>query len=875
MSRRRERTNIIEQFKQEQTYLLNEEKYFYRRQLEEKKRTSYARIINDFVEPFYGGVIVTFLILKLEEDKDENETISFKSRSPIVIAPVGMETVFRGTIVLVRQEEICVHLKLCPSLLDKNRIFEVSEADDDEFDILLDVIANIRPAGTVPLVDILFDLQISTQNQRKLNFTEDDDNTENEQLNFFNEKLDESQREAVEFCMQQNELAMIHGPPGTGKTTTLVEIIKQEVKNGKKILFSAVSNVAVDNMTEILADENYNVVRVGNPARVSKRSQDETLDFKVQEEASKLREIQATILNLKLQKANPNSIASWEEERKKMKQEFAIRVSSELREADVVLGTLVACSDEMGPLKCLAKNHFDVTIIDECSQAKEASCWIVVPKAPKLILAGDHMQLPPVIHNVHNNEVQEQLSISLMQRLLKQKKTKKTSRKLRTQYRMNELIMKWPSAVFYQNKLIAHHSVANNTLKDTRSVKCNSWTEPVLILIDTKDHSVKYESPKNKSFFNKLEVHEVHSHILKLTESGVKPSQIGVISPYAAQIEVLCAQLGTTFPDIEFKTVDGFQGREKDVIILTLVRSNSQNITGFIGNKKRLNVSITRAKKQLVLVCDTQTVSNEKLIFDFLNFLRKQNRKHLINKSVSIFPADPNNNFSLFKPPQSEEAAKIRRKIRKEMMDNNLPKLKLNRNDKIVGIDCEMVESEDSDVLARVSIVTRGTVLMSSFVACNGDVTNYNTEISGVSEADLIDAPGYPEVVEKVRKILEDADIIVGHGLDHDMKVLGFEFPEEKVRDTSTYPPFLKKGGRTPSLKGLAMKYLDQVIQQGSHNPEEDARAALNIYLMFRQEWEERLYHVKFLQENLNSEGQDDEILDFDSNNRYGVLEDH
>jgi len=317
MSRRRERTNIIEQFKQEQTYLLNEEKYFYRRQLEEKKRTSYARIINDFVEPFYGGVIVTFLILKLEEDKDENETISFKSRSPIVIAPVGMETVFRGTIVLVRQEEICVHLKLCPSLLDKNRIFEVSEADDDEFDILLDVIANIRPAGTVPLVDILFDLQISTQNQRKLNFTEDDDNTENEQLNFFNEKLDESQREAVEFCMQQNELAMIHGPPGTGKTTTLVEIIKQEVKNGKKILFSAVSNVAVDNMTEILADQNYNVVRVGNPARVSKRSQDETLDFKVQEEASKLREIQATILNLKLQKANPNSIASWEEERKK------------------------------------------------------------------------------------------------------------------------------------------------------------------------------------------------------------------------------------------------------------------------------------------------------------------------------------------------------------------------------------------------------------------------------------------------------------------------------------------------------------------------------------------------------------------------------
>jgi len=303
MSIRRDRTNIIEQFKQEQTYLLNEEKYFYRRQLEEKKRTSYARIINDFVEPFYGGVIVTFLILKLEEDKDENETISFKSRSPIVIAPVGMETVFRGTIVLVRQEEICVHLKLCPSLLDKNRIFEVSEADDDEFDILLDVIANIRPAGTVPLVDILFDLQISTQTQR--------------QLNFINENLDESQREAVEFCMHQNELAIIHGPPGTGKTTTLVEIIKQEVKNGKKILFSAVSNVAVDNMTEILANENYNVVRVGNPARVSKRSQDETLDFKVQEEASKLREIQATILNLKLQKANPNSIASWEEERKK------------------------------------------------------------------------------------------------------------------------------------------------------------------------------------------------------------------------------------------------------------------------------------------------------------------------------------------------------------------------------------------------------------------------------------------------------------------------------------------------------------------------------------------------------------------------------
>lgn len=335
-----------------------------------------------------------------------------------------------------------------------------------------------------------------------------------------------------------------------------------------------------------------------------------------------------------------------------------------------------------------------------------------------------------------------------------------------------------------------------------------------------------------------------------------------------------CAQLGPDFPDIEFKTVDGFQGREKEVIILSLVRSNEQDKTGFIGDKKRLNVSITRAKKQLVLICDTATVSKEKLINEYLNFLRKHNRNQKTSKSVALFTADPNNNFSLFKPPQSKEAAKIRSRIRKEVRENNLPKLKLNRNDKIVGIDCEMVESDDSDVLARVSIVTRDKVLLSSFVSCNGEVTNYNTEISGVCEVDLINAPGFPEVVQKVRKILEDADIIVGHGLHHDMEVLGFEFPEEKVRDTSTYPPFLKKGGKTPSLKGLAMKHLDQVIQQGSHNPEEDARAALNIYLMFRQEWEERLYRLKFLEENLNSEDQDNEILQLDSN-RYVVLVDH
>merc|ERR1712098_227872 len=116
----------------------------------------------------------------------------------------------------------------------------------------------------------------------------------------------------------------------------------------------------------------------------------------------------------------------------------------------------------------------------------------------------------------------------------------KTSKKLETQYRTNELIMKWPSGVFYGGKLIAHQSVAKKTLRDLRSVKNNSWTEPTLILIDTKDHRMKHESGKNKSFFNKLEVHEVHSHILKLTDSGVKQSQIGVISPYAAQIEVLC-----------------------------------------------------------------------------------------------------------------------------------------------------------------------------------------------------------------------------------------------------------------------------------------------------------------------------------------------
>ena len=346
-----------------------------------------------------------------------------------------------------------------------------------------------------------------------------------------------------------------------------------------------------------------------------------TIDFKLIDNYQNLQKLEDQINGTNKGSKHHDTLKSKLNETKKV---LGALIIKELEKADVVLGTLVTCS-QGGPLKHLPDDHFKVTMVDECSQAKESSCWIIVPRTTKLILAGDYHQLPPVIHNWDLKE----LTVSMFERLLRSEYTKKCSSQLTHQYRMNEMIMRWPSAKFYQGQLIAAPSVANCSLSDLDLVDVTEETRSILHLVDTsKIKGGKYEKKNNKSFLNEVEASLVIGHLRKLVDAGVRSDQIGIITPYSSQRELLVANLQEDYPDLEIQSVDGFQGREKEAIIISLVRSNGYEGIGFIGDQKRLNVAITRAKKHLTIICDTETVTGNQrrkvtVIREFLNYMKK------------------------------------------------------------------------------------------------------------------------------------------------------------------------------------------------------------------------------------------------------------
>ncbi|XP_059831492.1 DNA-binding protein SMUBP-2 isoform X2 [Hypanus sabinus] len=364
----------------------------------------------------------------------------------------------------------------------------------------------------------------------------------------YNPCLDDSQKEAVNFALAQKEVAIIHGPPGTGKTTTVVEIILQAVKQGLKVKMKKAQD---------------------RGQKVHFRGEIKTLrkELRAREEA-------ATVQILK--------------------------------KASVVLATNTGASDD-GPLKLLPDDYFDIVVIDECAQALEASCWIPLMKAPKCILSGDHKQLPPTI--ISNKAAANGLSLSLMERLI-QRYGERVVKMLTVQYRMNNAIMQWASKQMYDGRLVAHEMVAAHLLKDLPGVVSTEETVIPLLLVDTSGCGLpEIDEEDEQSKGNKGEVQIVVKHIQALTEAGVCPKDIAVITPYNLQVQLLRKELSSKYPELEIKSVDGFQGREKEAVVLSLVRSNRRGEVGFLAEDRRTNVAVTRARRHLTVVCDVVTVS--------------------------------------------------------------------------------------------------------------------------------------------------------------------------------------------------------------------------------------------------------------------------
>ncbi|NXY14205.1 SMBP2 protein, partial [Atrichornis clamosus] len=453
---------------------------------------------------------------------------------------------------------------------------------------------------------------------------------ETKPLELLNASLDASQREAVSFSLAQRELAIIHGPPGTGKTTTLVEIILQAVQQGLKVLCCAPSNVAVDNLVERLAGSGARLLRLGHPARLLQPIQQHSLDAVLArgDNAGIVADIrkdidQAWAKTKKAQDKGERShfLGEIKTLRKELKEREEAAMTAALSQASVVLATNTGASSD-GPLKLLPEAHFDLVVIDECAQALEASCWIPLLKAPKCILAGDHKQLPPTI--VSQRAAAEGLSLSLMERLAGHY-GERAVRMLAVQYRMHRDIMEWASTELYGGQLSAHPSVAQHLLRDLPGVSCTEETSTPLLLIDTAGCGLfELEVEDEQSKGNPGEVQLVGMHIQALVDAGVKAKDIAVVAPYNLQVDMLREHLSHSHPELEIKSVDGFQGREKEAVILSFVRSNRKGEVGFLAEERRINVAVTRARRQVTVVCDSHTVGSRPFLRHLLDHLSRR-----------------------------------------------------------------------------------------------------------------------------------------------------------------------------------------------------------------------------------------------------------
>ena len=437
----------------------------------------------------------------------------------------------------------------------------------------------------------------------------ENDGYDDEIVNFYNETLNEGQKEACRKCISAKWLTLIHGPPGTGKTETLVEVIRQiarpkNQRKKKRLLACGPSNLSVDNLVERLGnDRQLKIVRLGHPARILPSVLKFCLDSQLQHADSfelirnVRKEIEANLVAL--QKSRGTDKRSIYAEIRDLRKELKTREKRALKE--IINGSdVILCTLNLAGGKLLDGVRFDVAVIDEGSQALEAECWLAGLKADKLIFAGDHQQLPPTL--MEDSPI---LSNTLFNRLAKQKEPFVSL--LTRQYRMHENIMKWSSIEFYKGKLIADESVATGLLKDLPGIEKCEITEEAFLFLDTC--SFANECSEEDSKFNEGEAKLAVEHLERLLLSGIKSCDIAIITPYNAQVSHLRSLIAHS--EVEVGTVDGFQGREKQVIIISLVRSNDQGEIGFLKDYRRTNVAVTRAKRHVCVIGDGDTLGRD------------------------------------------------------------------------------------------------------------------------------------------------------------------------------------------------------------------------------------------------------------------------
>lgn len=436
--------------------------------------------------------------------------------------------------------------------------------------------------------------------------------------------LNASQQAAVEFALAAADVAIIHGPPGTGKTTTVVELIRQAIARGEKVLACAPSNLAVDNLLERLVHARERAIRLGHPARVLPELQEHTLDLLVDahpdvavarrliKEANQLFDKAARFTRAKPLPGAKQQMRAEARELIADARRIEMQVAEHLLDSATVLCATLTGVDA----QVIGDRTFDLVVIDEAAQSIEPACWIPLLRAGRVILAGDHCQLPPTI--ISNQAAREGLAVSLMERLFKDLGPD-ISRLLTTQYRMHEAIMGFSSAEFYESSLIADDSVKAHLLQDIPGVTPGPLTSTPLAFIDTAGAGYDEElEPDGESRRNPAEAEIVGKQVQALLDASVLPRDIAVIAPYAAQVRLLRDQL--VIDGLEIDTVDGFQGREKESVIISLVRANAKGEIGFLADTRRMNVALTRARRKLIVIGDSATIGGHPFYHKLLEY---------------------------------------------------------------------------------------------------------------------------------------------------------------------------------------------------------------------------------------------------------------
>lgn len=443
--------------------------------------------------------------------------------------------------------------------------------------------------------------------------------------------LNESQVKAIDKILATEDIAFIHGPPGTGKTTTLAQAIVLTVKAEGQVLVCTPSNAAIDLLVEKLTEQQLNVVRIGHPARVTEQTLSKTLDAQIATHPNfaELRSLRKKMEQVRNQASKyKRNFGYQEKEQRRLLKDEARALKSDadmlefyiindlLQAADVICSTLVGSSHPV-----LRGRKFKTVFIDEAAQSLEPACWIPILKSQRVILAGDHWQLPPTIKSL---AAANGLSKTLFEKGIL--KHPENATLLQVQYRMHESIMKFSSQYFYKDKLVAHASVKSALLRADQ--------QPVIFIDTAGCGYTEAQDPETLSRYNQEEAHLLIHQIENLVEeigAGAwmeEKLSLGIITPYRAQVDQLhkLAEASSILEPlhklISINTVDAFQGQERDVIAISFVRSNEKAEVGFLGDIRRTNVAMTRARKKLIMVGDSATLGSHPFYERLLDYVQ-------------------------------------------------------------------------------------------------------------------------------------------------------------------------------------------------------------------------------------------------------------